>query len=128
VQLDLPMVHYDAGHVTGVESGTGIGDIEFRIGDVLRSEGLFRYAVGAEAEFDTAGGPPLGDGIFRLSPIVAFAVQRCRTFEFQTFVQFNQSAKFDQRHVRQSRFFFAVAAFLFAAARMIMLPVARFFS
>jgi len=64
VQLDLPVVHYDAGHVTGVESGTGIGDIEFRIGHVLRSEGLFRYAVGVEAEFDTAGGPALGDGIF----------------------------------------------------------------
>jgi hypothetical protein len=90
VQVDLPVVH-DAGHVTGVESGTGIGDIEFRIGYVLRSEGLFRYAVGVEAEFDTAGGPPLGDGIFRLSPIVAFAVQPSRTFKFQTFVQFNQS-------------------------------------
>jgi len=33
------------------------------------------------------------------------------------------SAKFDQRHVRQSSFFFAVAAFLFAAVRMLMLPV-----
>jgi hypothetical protein len=91
VQVDLPVVHYDAGHVTGVESGTGIGDIEFRIGHVIRSEGLFRYAAGVEAEFDTAGGPPLGDGIFRLSPIVAFAVQPCRTFKFLTFVQFNQS-------------------------------------
>jgi hypothetical protein len=34
------------------------------------------------------------------------------------------SAKFDQRYVRQSSFFFAVAAFLFAAMRMLMLPVA----
>jgi hypothetical protein len=34
------------------------------------------------------------------------------------------SAKFDQRHVRQSSFFFAVAVFLFAAVRMLMLPVA----
>ena len=33
------------------------------------------------------------------------------------------SAKFDQRYVRQSSFFFAVAAFLFAAVRMLMLPV-----
>jgi len=90
-QVDLPVVHYDAGHVTGVESGTGIGDIEIRIGHVIRSEGIFRYAAGVEAEFDTAGGPPLGDGIFRLSPIVAFAVQPCHTFKFQTFVQFNQS-------------------------------------
>jgi hypothetical protein len=34
------------------------------------------------------------------------------------------SAKFDRRYVRQSSFFFAVAAFLFAAVRMFMLPVA----
>jgi hypothetical protein len=33
------------------------------------------------------------------------------------------SAKFDQRHVRQGSFFFAVAVFLFAAARMLMLPI-----
>ena len=32
------------------------------------------------------------------------------------------SAKFDKRYVRQSSFFFAVAAFLFAAVRMLMLP------
>jgi hypothetical protein len=38
------------------------------------------------------------------------------------------SAKFDQRYVRQSSFFFAVAVFLFAAARMLMLPVTRLFS
>jgi hypothetical protein len=90
-QLDLPVVYYDAGHLTGVNSGTGIGDVETRIRHVFRSEGIFRYAAGIEAEFDTAGGPPRGDGIFRLSPIVAFAVQPCRTFKFQTFVQFNQS-------------------------------------
>jgi hypothetical protein len=34
------------------------------------------------------------------------------------------SARFDQRYVRQSSFFFAVAAFLFAAVRVLMLPVA----
>jgi len=33
------------------------------------------------------------------------------------------SARFDQRHVRQSSFFFAVAVFLFAAALMFLLPV-----
>ena len=38
------------------------------------------------------------------------------------------SAKFNQRHVRQSSFFFAVAALLFAAARMLMLPVTGLFS
>ena len=83
--------HYDAGRIKGVESGTGFGDLEIRVGHVIHAEGIFRYAAGLEAEFDTAGGPPLGDGIFRLSPIVAFAVQPCPTFKFQTFVQFNQS-------------------------------------
>jgi len=34
------------------------------------------------------------------------------------------SAKFNQRHVRRSSFFFALAAFLFAAVRMFLLPVA----
>jgi hypothetical protein len=34
------------------------------------------------------------------------------------------SAKFNQRHVRQSSFFFALAVFLFAAVRMFLLPVA----
>jgi hypothetical protein len=90
-QVDLPVVHYDAGRIKGVESGTGFGDLEIRVGHVIHAEGIFRYAAGLEAEFDTAGGPPLGDGIFRLSPIVAFAVQPCPSFKFQTFVQFNQS-------------------------------------
>jgi len=90
-QVDLPVVHYDAGRIKGVESGTGFGDLEIRVGHVIHAEGIFRYAAGLEAEFDTAGGPPRGDGIFRLSPIVAFALQPSRTFKFQTFVQFNQS-------------------------------------
>ena len=90
-QVDLPVVHYDAGRIKGVERGTGFGDLEIRVGHVLQAEGVFRCAAGLEAEFDTGGGPPLGDGIFRLSPIVAFALQPCRTFKFQTFVQFNQS-------------------------------------
>ena len=34
------------------------------------------------------------------------------------------SGKFDHRYVRQSCFFFAVAAFLFAAVRTLMLPIA----
>jgi hypothetical protein len=92
VQVDLPVVGYEAGG-TGSESGTGIGDIEFRVGHVIHGEGIFRCAAGVEAEFDTAGGPPLGDGIFRLSPIVALVVQPCPTFKFQTFLQFDQSLR-----------------------------------
>ncbi len=34
------------------------------------------------------------------------------------------SARFDHRYVRQSSLFFAIAAFLFAAVRMLMLPMA----
>src|SRR6266436_2080832 len=34
------------------------------------------------------------------------------------------SARFDHRYVRQSSLFFAIAAFLFAAVRMVMLPMA----
>jgi hypothetical protein len=37
------------------------------------------------------------------------------------------SARFNQRYVRQSSFFFAVAVFLFAASRMLMLPVTGLF-
>jgi hypothetical protein len=91
VQLDLPAVYYDAGRTSGVSSGGGLGDIECRIGHVLQSEGVFRYAIGLEAEFDTAGGPPLGDGVFRLSPVVALVFQPCRAFTFQSFLQYNQS-------------------------------------
>jgi hypothetical protein len=38
------------------------------------------------------------------------------------------SARFDQRHVRIASFFFAVAVFLFAVSRMLMLPVTKLFS
>ena len=92
-QLDLPLVYYDAGQRTGGESGTGIGDVEVHVGHVLRSEGIFRYAVGVETEFDTAGGPPRGDGIFRISPIFAFVIEPCTFFKFQTFAQFNQALR-----------------------------------
>ena len=92
-QLDLPLVYYDAGQRTGVESGAGIGDVEVRVGHVLRSEGIFRLAIGVETEFDTAGGPPRGDGIFRISPVIAFVIEPCAFFKFQTFAQFNQSLR-----------------------------------
>ena len=38
------------------------------------------------------------------------------------------STRFTQRHVRQWSFFFAVAVFLFAASRMLTLPITRLFS
>jgi hypothetical protein len=38
------------------------------------------------------------------------------------------SARFNQRYVRQGSFLFAIAVFLFAVTRMLMLPVTRLFS
>jgi hypothetical protein len=38
------------------------------------------------------------------------------------------SARFNQRHVRLASFFFAVAVFLFAVSRMLILPVTKLFS
>jgi hypothetical protein len=38
------------------------------------------------------------------------------------------SARFDQRYVRLASFFFAVAVFLFAVSRLLMLPVTKLFS
>lgn len=38
------------------------------------------------------------------------------------------SARFDQRHVRLASFFFAVAVFLFAVSRMLMLPLTNLLS
>jgi hypothetical protein len=38
------------------------------------------------------------------------------------------SARFNQRYVRQGSFFFAVAVFLFAVSRMLILPVTKLFS
>jgi hypothetical protein len=101
-QVDLPVVHYDAGRNKGVGSSSGFGDLEMRVGHVIRAEGIFRYAAGLEAEFDTGGGPNRGDGIFRLSPIVAFAIQSTRTFKFQMFVQFNQSLWTDSGTSRET--------------------------
>jgi hypothetical protein len=91
VQLDLPVVFYNAGNKAGPRDSSGSGDIEFRVAHVMKTEGAFRWALGVEAEFDTAGGPPLGDGLFRLSPLVAFAYEPTRRVTFQLAAQFNHS-------------------------------------
>ena len=91
VQLDLPLVAYRAGDAGGVPDATGLGDIETRIGHVFDAEGVFRWGLGVEAQFDTATQPQLGSGIFRLSPGAVLAVQPWRAFSFQATTQFNQS-------------------------------------
>ncbi|MEY4484233.1 MAG: hypothetical protein RL693_1685, partial [Verrucomicrobiota bacterium] len=91
VQLDLPLVAYRAGDLTSPSDATGFGDIEMRVGHVFDRDGVFRWAAGLESQFNTASDPSLGDGVFRLSPMVAFAVEPCRAFKFQTTTQFDQS-------------------------------------
>jgi hypothetical protein len=74
----------------------------------------------ASAEDDGAGAKRTGNFAARyLSNTVLFAM-----------VLFfaGTSARFDQRHVRLASFFFAVAVFLFAVSRMLMLPVTTLFS
>ncbi len=91
VQLDFPLVAYRAGDFAGAPDATGIGDIEMRIGHVVDAEGFFRWAVGIETQFNTAAQPQLGDGVFRISPLLAFALEPSRVFKFQTNIQFDQS-------------------------------------
>lgn len=91
VQLDLPLVAYRAGNLGGSPDATGFGDIEMRIAHVFDGEGVFRWALGLETQLNTAAQDQLGDGVFRLSPLVAFAVQPCNAFKFQTNLFFDQS-------------------------------------
>lgn len=91
VQLDLPFVSYRTGALGGVPDADGIGDIEMRIGHVFDGEGVFRWALGVETQFNTAAQDQLGDGVWRLSPVAVFAVQPCRAFKLQTTAQFDQS-------------------------------------
>lgn len=91
VQLDLPLVAYREGDQGGAPDATGLGDVEMRVGHVFDAEGVFRWALGVETQFNTAAQPQLGDGVFRLSPVAVFAVQPCRAFKFQTTTQFDQS-------------------------------------
>jgi len=91
LQLDLPLVAHRAGDRGGAPDATGFGDIQMRIGHVFDSEGVFRWALGVETQMNTAAQNQLGDGVFRLSPGLAFALEPCNAFKFQTNIQFDQS-------------------------------------
>ncbi len=93
VQLDLPFVDYNAGDQASPPDATGLGDIEMRILHVFDGGGFFRWGLGAEAQFNTASEQQLGDGIFRLSPAAAIALQATRSLKFQTTMQFDQSLR-----------------------------------
>lgn len=91
VQLDLPFVAFRQGDHGGLPDATGFSDIEMRVGHVFDAEGLFRWGLGVETQFNTAAQDQLGDGVWRLSPVAVFAVEPCRAFKFQTTTQLDQS-------------------------------------
>jgi hypothetical protein len=62
-----------------------------RVAHVFDGAGVFRWALGVETQLNTAAQDQLGDGVFRLSPLVAFALEPCRGFKFQVNAQFDQS-------------------------------------
>ena len=93
--MDLPWVAWSAGNQPGTSDASGFGDIEMRVGHVADGEGLFRWGYGLETRLDTAAEPQLGDGVFRLSPIFAIALQPDQAFKFQTNFQFDQSLDSD---------------------------------
>jgi len=97
VQLDLPLVAHRAGDRGGAPDATGIGDVEMRVGHVFDGEGVFRWALGVETQFNTAAQNQLGDGVWRLSPVAVFAMEPCRAFKFQTTTQFDQSLTHEAR-------------------------------
>ncbi len=103
VQLDLPVVHNNAGDQATPTDATGLGDIELRGGHVFDGAGVFRWGLGAEAHFNTASEPQLGDGVFRLSSGLQFALQPSRSFKFQTTIQFDQSLSTDAGVPEQQR-------------------------
>ena len=84
LQLDLPLVAHRAGDRGGAPDATGFGDIQMRIGHVFDSEGVFRWALGVETQLNTAAQNQLGDGVFRLSPGLAFVLEPSNAFKFQT--------------------------------------------
>lgn len=97
LQADLPVVAWD-------EPGrdvAGFGDVQLRTGHVFDAEGMFRWALGVETQLDTATDSELGDGRFRLSPAVIFAIEPVRTVKFTLRPQLNASVAEDAGVSRQ---------------------------
>ncbi len=88
IQLELPLVAVRGG---AGGSATGFGDASVRLVHVVDPTGVFRWAAGVETQFNTAAQDQLGDGVFRVSPLLGFALQPSATWKFQTVMQFDQS-------------------------------------
>jgi hypothetical protein len=89
--------------------------------------GLYKSRFAQDAEQITADAGRDGAEAGRTANFAARYLSNTVLFAMVLFFA-GTSAKFDQRYVRQSSFFFAVAVFLFAASRMLMLPVTALFS
>lgn len=88
IQLDLPLVAVWG----GVErNATGFGDASMHLVHVVDPEGVFRWAMGVETQFNTAAQDQLGDGVFRVSPLLGLALQSSAEWKFQAVMQFDQS-------------------------------------
>jgi hypothetical protein len=89
--------------------------------------GLYKPRFAQEAQQVTADAGRDGAEATRTGNFAAQYLSNTVLFAMVLFFA-GTSARFNQRHVRLWSFFFAVAVFLFAASRMLMLPVTKLFS
>lgn len=89
--------------------------------------GLYKSRFAQDADQITADAGRDGAEARRTASFAAQYLSNTVLFAMVLFFA-GTSARFNQRHVRQSSFFFAVAVFLFAVSRLLMLPVTKLFS
>ncbi len=89
--------------------------------------GLYKPRFAQDAEQATADAGRDGAEARRTGNFAAQYLSNTVLFAMVLFFA-GTSARFNQRYVRQSSFFFAVAVFLFAVSRMLMLPVTHLLS
>src|SRR6202011_1079335 len=88
--------------------------------------GLYKPRFAQDAQQITADAARDGEEARRTGNFAAQYLSNTVLFAMVLFFA-GTSARFNQRYVRLSSFFFAVAVFLFAASRMLMLPVTGLF-
>ena len=89
--------------------------------------GLYKSRFADDAQQATADAGRDGEEARRTGNFAAQYLSNTVLFAMVLFFA-GTSSRFEQRYVRQSSFFFAVAVFLFAVSRMLMLPVTKLFS
>lgn len=89
--------------------------------------GLYKTRFAEEIGQVTVTAGSDGEAAKRMGNVAARYLSNTVLFAMVLFFA-GTSARFDQRHVRVASFFFAVAVFLFALSRMVMLPVTTLLS